>query len=305
MPPTHCILRLGQQGRGQPWGHPLRAQQPRVVGKLSEQTWVREGVWWAGGEGGAGGLQGGGRGPTDGERGQVAVRLQQPAHVGRGQDVGHSGQLLGGAGGGAADAIGCCHGAAAGCGPDCRLGCRPTAGCTAAPAVWPRLGPPCTRTDAAAAGSRPVLARPRLPAGPCLPTAPPSLCRPQTPPCPPSLPCRGPLRSSGVQGSAGCTTALLHRPPAAGRRRGKRVPSSTPAGRLATSLAILLACMDPTTVNETLHPSPVLTDIYCPPTPPTRLYLFTLGPAVWLQLRESWSWNDGEAPTAPTYHAPC
>ena len=34
------------------------------------------------------------------------------------------------------------------------------------------------------------------------------------------------------------------------------------AGRLATSLAILLACMDQTIVNENLHPSPVLPDIY-------------------------------------------
>ena len=160
------------------------------------------------------------------------VSLQQPPHVGGCKDIGHSGQLLGGAGWGAADAISGCHGGvAAGCpGPDCRLGCRPTAGCTAAPAVWPRLGPPCTRTDAAAAGSRPVLARPRLPAGPCLPTAPPSLCRPQTPPAPsPPIQPRPFAQLWGAGGAVqpapvlhSCTAARCSPPPE------KRVPLSLP-----------------------------------------------------------------------------
>ena len=81
---------------------------------------------------------------------------------------------------------------------------------------------------------------------------------PLSPTLPSSLPCRGPLRSSGVQASAGCTTALLHRPPAAGRRCGKRVPSSSLAGKLATSLATLLACITLSTANETLHLSTLL-----------------------------------------------
>ena len=109
---------------------------------------------------------------------------------------------------------------------------------------------------------------------------------PKLPPAPlPSLP----RPFAQLWGAA----APLHRPPAAGRRCGKRVPSSTPAGRLATSLPMLLACMAPTTtVNGTEHP-PVLADTCHQPTTLTRLYLLTLGPAVWLQLRESWSWNDG------------
>ena len=82
----------GVRGRGREPG----AQHPGVAGAshLTQQPGVRGGP--------PGGLQGGGAGAPDSEGGQGPVHLQQPPHVGRGQERvrGHGGRGPGGRGAG-------------------------------------------------------------------------------------------------------------------------------------------------------------------------------------------------------------
>ena len=173
--------------------------------------------------------------------------------------------------------------------------------CTAAPAVWPRLGPPCTRTDAAAAGTRPVLARPRLPAGPCVS----SLCASFPSLCPQHSPLPSP--AAVLCAALGCRpvqAAPLHS--CTGR------PLQAAAAEKEFPPPLWLASWPPAWPPcWPASPSPLpMRPCTSPPCyPPPRysshhLYLFTQGPAQWPQLRGSWSWNDGEAPDSPAYHAP-